>query len=140
MHNTAVEMIGTEVAVASSNKDYKLIDFRRLDVAALLGWHLEATAWLHSWNFAQRDWMDEILLGWTDAFVVVLSCRDLQQLAVVVDEQLSFYYLAEEAQLHLWMPVAVDARFAEGSLNSSVVYSVGWLTAIDLHSDWWMRQ
>ena len=84
--------------------------------------------------------MDEILLGWTDAFVVVLSCRDLQQLAVVVDEQLSFYYLAEEAQLHLWMPVAVDARFAEGSLNSSVVYSVGWLTAIDLHSDWWMRQ
>ena len=79
MHNIAVEMHKTVVAVASSNKDYKLIDFRRLDVAALLGWHLEATAWLHSWNLAQRDWMDEILLGWTDAFVVVLSCRDLQQ-------------------------------------------------------------
>ena len=44
MHNTAVEMIGTEVAVASSNRDYELIDFRQLDVAALLGWHLEATA------------------------------------------------------------------------------------------------
>ena len=84
--------------------------------------------------------MDEILLGWTFAFAVVLSCRDSQQLAVVVDEQLSFYYLAEEAQLHLWMPVAVDARFAEGSLNSSVVYSVDWLTAICLLSDWWMRQ
>ena len=52
MHNTAVEMIGTEVAVASSDRNYKLIDFRQLDVAALLGWHLEATAWLHSWNFA----------------------------------------------------------------------------------------
>ena len=52
MHNIAVEMIGTEVAVASSNRDYELIDFRQLDVAALLGWHLEATAWLHSWNFA----------------------------------------------------------------------------------------
>ena len=144
MHNTVVEMIGTEVAVASSNRDYELIDFRQLDVAALLGWHLEATAWLHSWNFARHDWMDEILLGWTFAFAVVLSCRDSQQLSVmVVEEQLSLYYLAEEVQLHLWidmMPAAVDARFAEGSLDSSAVYSVDWLTAIGLHSDWWMRQ
>ena len=88
--------------------------------------------------------MDEILLGWTFAFAVVLSCRDSQQLSVmVVGQQLSSYYSAEEVQLHLWidmMPAAVDARFAEGSLDSSAVYSVDWLTAIGLHSDWWMRQ
>ena len=44
MRNTVVEMHTTVVAVASSNRDYKLVDFRQLDVAALLGWHLEATA------------------------------------------------------------------------------------------------
>eukprot|EP00956_Cyclotella_meneghiniana_P019506 scaffold33379_cov41-Cyclotella_meneghiniana.AAC.2 len=90
-------MIGMKVAVASSNRDYQLFDFRRLDVAVLLGCHFEATAWLNSWNFAQRDWMDVILLGWTFAFAVVLSCRDSQQLSVMmVEEQLSLYYLAEE--------------------------------------------
>ena len=80
--------------------------------------------------------MDEILFGWTFAFAAVLSCRDSQQLSVmVVEEQLSLYYLAEEVQL-----LAVDASFAEVSLNSSAMYSVGWLAAFDLHSDWLMRQ
>eukprot|EP00956_Cyclotella_meneghiniana_P004106 scaffold5000_cov76-Cyclotella_meneghiniana.AAC.5 len=54
MHNIAVEMHTTAVAVASSNRDYNLIDFRRLDVAALFGCHLEETAssWVDMHNIA----------------------------------------------------------------------------------------
>ena len=39
------------------------------------------------------------------------------------------------------MPASVDTWFAEGLLNSSAVYSFDfWLTAIGLHSDYWLTQ